>query len=122
MVLWSAPCDVHVLPYTAILNSGSMFLAATLGVPVVLPALEHLVADHGDEPWIEFFDPAAEDRSRAIVDAVGRILASPCGERERAALDHSREYLPRSMAVGYLRILESLADSDAPSAQPVPTS
>lgn len=109
LVLWSVACDVHVLPYTAILNSGSMFLAATLGVPVVLPALPHLLADHGQEEWIEFFDPAAPDRVRAVANAVTRVLDSPPGQREEAALAFARAHLPRSMAVRYLELLPQLA-------------
>ena len=108
LVLWSTVCDVHVLPYTSILNSGSMFLAATLGVPVVLPGLPHLLAEHGDEPWIEFFDPDAPDRIGEIARAVNRVLDSPPGERQRAALAYARAHLPRSMAVDYSRLLDSL--------------
>ncbi len=52
---WFAAADVAVLPYRRILNSGTVHLAATFGLPVVLPGESHLMADFGDEPWVGFY-------------------------------------------------------------------
>lgn len=52
---WFAAADVAVLPYRRILNSGTVHLAATFGLPVVLPREDHLVADFGGESWVGFY-------------------------------------------------------------------
>ncbi|GAA2015592.1 glycosyltransferase [Brevibacterium samyangense] len=101
---WTEASDVLVLAYEAILNSGSMMLAATLGVPVVLPGLDHLRADFGDEAWIEFFDPSVDDKAGAIADAIERVLATRA-EKSAAARSFARTHLPRRMAVDFLGIL-----------------
>ena len=62
---WFSAANVVVLPYRKVLNSGSMMLAATFGVPLVLPADELLLADYGDEAWIRFFDPSRAAESIA---------------------------------------------------------
>ncbi|MGO2113221.1 MAG: glycosyltransferase [Pseudoclavibacter sp.] len=125
LVRWTAASDVFVLPVTGILNSGSMLFAATLGVPVVLPDLPHLVAEFGGEAWVEFFEASAPDRAAAasgvttasgtttapiataacVADAVRRVRDAPREPREEAALAFARARLPRSMSVDYLRLL-----------------
>lgn len=54
---WFAAADLAVYPYTDILNSGSVHLAATLEVPAVLPGLTHLREQFADEDWVRFYDP-----------------------------------------------------------------
>lgn len=54
---WFGAADLAVYPYRAILNSGSIHLAATFGVPCVLPGEDHLKAAYGGEPWVRWFDP-----------------------------------------------------------------
>lgn len=53
---WYRAADVAVFPYRAILNSGSLHLAATMNVPAILPGLPHLRKQFGAEPWVSFFD------------------------------------------------------------------
>ena len=67
---WFAAADLAVLPYRAILNSGSAHLAATFGVPVVLPDEPHLRAQFREDRWVRFFDTdnAAVDIARLISD------------------------------------------------------
>lgn len=55
--LWFSAADLAVFPYTAILNSGSVHLSATMGVPVVLPGEDHLREQFGSESWVRFYDP-----------------------------------------------------------------
>ena len=91
-----------VLPYRKVLNSGSMMLAATFGVPLVLPAEEALLADYGDEPWIRFFDT---DRAAA---SIAEILADDWylkSEARQAALDFARGRSPVAMSRGYAELL-----------------
>lgn len=68
---WYRAADLAVLPYQRILNSGSAHLAATFGVPVVLPGAPHLHAEFGTQSWVHFFDP---DRSTA---SLKELLSSP---------------------------------------------
>lgn len=53
---WYGAADVTVMPYRAILNSGSLHLAATMKVPAIVPGLPHLRDQFGAEPWVSFFD------------------------------------------------------------------
>lgn len=62
---WFRAADVACFPYRAILNSGSVHLAATFHVPVILPRDPGLVEQFGSERWVAFFDPAAPEESIA---------------------------------------------------------
>jgi beta-1,4-mannosyltransferase len=62
---WFAAADVIVLPYRTILNSGTVMLAASYGVPCILPDEPHLVAEYGGESWVRFFDRADPEASLA---------------------------------------------------------
>lgn len=108
IVTWSAACDVLVFPYTQILNSGSIMLASTVGVPCVVPDLPHLVAEYGDQPWIEFFDAEAGSRPRAIADALATVRRSDRAARGRAALEFAREYTMVDMAWAFADLLDRL--------------
>lgn len=99
---WFSAADVTVLPYRKVLNSGSMMLAATFGVPLVLPAEEALLADYGDEPWIRFFDTERAAASIAEILADDWYLQS---EARQAALDFARGRSPVAMSRGYAELL-----------------
>ncbi|WP_172655928.1 glycosyltransferase [Demequina maris] len=71
LALWFSAADVTVLPYEAVLNSGSLHLAASYRVPVILPDIPHLVREFGDEPWVRFYDRAEGASSLA------HVLADP---------------------------------------------
>lgn len=62
---WFRAADVACFPYRAILNSGSVHLAATFHVPVILPRDPGLVEQFGSESWVAFFDPAHPEESIA---------------------------------------------------------
>lgn len=99
---WFSAADVTVLPYRKVLNSGSMMLAASYGVPLVLPAEDALLADFGDEPWIRFFD------TERAADSIAEILADDwylSAEVRGAALDFARGRSPVAMSRGYLQLL-----------------
>ena len=100
---WFSAADVAVLPYRKVLNSGSMMLAATFGVPVVLPDEQGLTADYGSQPWIRFFDTSRP------AESIAELLRDDWyshAETRRAALDFARSRSPVAMARGYLRMLE----------------
>ncbi|MDZ8201562.1 glycosyltransferase [Microbacterium sp. SSW1-59] len=60
---WFAAADVAVFPYRRILNSGSVHLAATFGVPAVLPDEPHLRDQYAGQSWVSFFDTASPEES-----------------------------------------------------------
>ena len=108
LAMWMGACDVIVLPYEGILNSGSMHLAATYGIPVVLPALDHLVRQFEGEKWIEFFDLGDEN---GVADSVAEAILRASKERparRAAALSFADAYTPYDMARDFNRILSSL--------------
>ena len=78
-------CDVVVLPYTAILNSGAAILGLSFDRPVVVPALGSLRELARDVPggWVRTFTGLFDDDDmRAALDAV-----TPPGAPDLAALD-----------------------------------
>lgn len=105
VVTWASACDLFALPYTRILNSGSMLLAATLGVPCVVPGEPHLLAEYGDERWVEFFDVAAPSRVDALAEAIERGLDRQDGARARAAEEFAVSYTMHDMSVDFAELL-----------------
>jgi len=102
---WFSAADVLVLPYHAILNSGNMFLAATYGLPIILPDAPHLVEEYGDQPWIRFFDrdQPAEHIAELLADG---WFAEP-GARE-SALAFAASRPPAEMGERFAALIESL--------------
>lgn len=79
---WYGAADIAVLPYRAILNSGSVHLAATMKVPAVLPGLPHLREQFGSQSWVSFFD----------VEAPLASLAGLLGTTEPLSADESEDF------------------------------
>ena len=102
---WFSAADVLVLPYHAILNSGNMFLAATYGLPIILPDAPHLVDEYGDQAWIRFFDrgrPAAH-----IAELLSdRWYAEPAARE--AALEFAATRPPAEMSARFASLIDSL--------------
>lgn len=105
VVTWASACDLFALPYTRILNSGSMLLAATLGVPCVVPGEPHLLAEYGDEQWVEFFDIDATSRVDALAEAIERGLDRQNGARAQAAEQFAASYTMHDMSVDFAELL-----------------
>jgi len=109
IVNWVAACSVMVLPFRNVLNSGSLLLAASYGVPVVLPRLDHLVSEFGDGGWISFFDPIDDDERRmeSIATAVEEALDARPGNQD-AALQFARSTTLYQETRSYADLLEDL--------------
>ncbi|MBA8816673.1 glycosyltransferase involved in cell wall biosynthesis [Microbacterium halimionae] len=103
---WLAAADVAAFPYTAILNSGSVHLAATYRLPVILPGEDHLRAMFEDENWVRFFDQTNPE------DSIAEILR---GTDELRSIDEAefssfvRDRSPWEISKEYLALLDSLA-------------
>lgn len=109
MALWVAACDVIALPFRNILNSGSLLLAASYGVPVVLPRHDHLVAEYGEPRWISYFYPTDDvpTRIESIADAIQSQLALGDSTRQEE-LDFARLNTPFDMTMSYANLLEEV--------------
>ncbi len=100
---WFGAADVAVFPFRTILNSGTVHLAATLGVPVVLPGEPHLRSQFRDEPWVRFFDPEAAAASLADV------LAHPDETDHSGSMARfSDRVAPEKVSQQYLDLLREL--------------
>lgn len=102
---WFSAADVLVAPYRDILNSGTMHLAATFGVPTVLPGLDHLREQFADERWVRFFDTA--DPSSSIAEVLLSRFYDDDATRE-AARQFARRLTPLRMARAYADYLDGL--------------
>lgn len=102
---WFSAADVLVAPYRDILNSGTMHLAATFGVPAVLPGLDHLREQFADERWVKFFDTA--DPSSSIAEVLLSRFYDDDATRE-AARQFARRHTPLRMAHAYADYLDGL--------------
>ncbi len=101
MAEWFEAADLCVFPYERILNSGSAHLAATMGVPVVLPGVPHLTQIFGDQPWAHFYD-----RDRTAESLALKLTDPATFERHDAsARDFCRELSPWRIS---LRMLEQI--------------
>ena len=72
--LWFAAANVAVFPYEQILNSGSIEMAASFGLPVVLPNLPALQAGYQGQPWVSFYDSRTTDSPEAMAVSVRSAL------------------------------------------------
>lgn len=113
---WTKACDILVLPYTNILNSGSMLMAASAGVPVVVPDLPHLVAEYGGQEWVTFFAGSQQgDRAASELASAMKHAMDTRDSGSAAALTFARASPPHDMALRYAAVL----DGDGNGGQPV---
>lgn len=99
---WFAAADAVALPYRHILNSGSLLLAATYGVPVLLPAVPHLVREHGAAAWVTLFD-GRHGLRRALEEARVDDVAA-----RTAALAAAAAWTPDDASAAFLALLQEL--------------
>lgn len=104
--VWFGAADVAVFPFRSILNSGSVHLSATLGVPAILPGVPHLRNQFGDEPWVRFYD--VDD----AVPSLARLLATPDPVDHASAMAKFCErHSPRVVSRRYADLLAGLTPS-----------
>lgn len=102
---WFRAADVAVLPYRNILNSGSIHLAATYGLPTILPRQDHLVEQFAGQGWVRFFD--LDEPAKRLA----RLLIEFDDVDGRASVDALRlasEYTPFDMSRRYARALSDI--------------
>ncbi len=107
--MWFGAADVAVFPYRAILNSGSLHLAAGFRVPAIVPAEPHLLETYGGERWVRFMD--LDDPVGSLAVEISAALDEPRPPREAFdAFNESRT--PWSIAAAYADAIEEVM-SDA---------
>jgi len=84
-----------------VLNSGSLHLAASFGVPSVLPDEPHLRAEFGAEGWIRWFD--TDD----AVGSLAALLSGPVGDASGAE-EFSRRLAPFARSREYAEVLDAV--------------
>ncbi|MCD2444037.1 glycosyltransferase [Agromyces sp. SYSU K20354] len=103
---WFAAADIAVFPYRAILNSGSLHLAAAFRTPVILPGEPHLVRQYDDEHWVQFFDPSNS------VDSMVRLLSEPPRSIDASQFDAFNERnSPWKITRAYAGLLDRLSSA-----------
>jgi glycosyltransferase involved in cell wall biosynthesis len=104
---WLRAADVAIFPYRTVLNSGSVHLAATFRVPVVLPDEEHLRRQFGGQRWAAFFDPSRP------ADSIAALLGDESLFAGLADEDFARftaPITPWRVSRDYRRLLDELTD------------
>jgi beta-1,4-mannosyltransferase len=103
--LWFTAADLAVFPYRKILNSGSVHLAATYGVPCVLPGESHLRAQFAEESWVSFFE---RDDEVASLATLLRNWDDVDGAHRRSALRAAERFTPYMMSTAFAAALSGL--------------
>ena len=98
--------DVAVLPHRAVLNSGSLLLAYTFGLPVIAPATGCL---------LDLLDPAASigfdpDDDGGLLEALRRVRSLTGPTPRRAARAIAERYTPPDMAADFAAVLRRLVE------------
>lgn len=101
--LWFHAADVLVFPYREVLNSGSAYLSATFGRPVVLPDVPQFEELFADQEWVNL----CASRGDAVNEGVSQLLSS-WEDRCRSARVFAEENPPRGMAEEFRALLETL--------------
>lgn len=106
---WFAAADVAVFPYRAILNSGSVHLAATYDVPVILPGETHLRDEFRTQTWVSFFD--TEDPVASLTEKIAQVPPRS-GKPAHGFEDFNRQRSPWAISTLYLDLLRGLSSAD----------
>lgn len=114
---WFRAADTAVFPYRRVLNSGSLHLAASFGVPAVLPDEAHLRAEFGDEGWIRWFDTG--DAAGSLAGVLGAVGDGAVGDGAvgdgwragavRSATEFSRRLAPFARSRQYAELLDAVS-------------
>ncbi len=97
--LWFAATDVAVFPYEQILNSGSIEMAASFGLSVVIPNLPALLAAYKGQPWINFYDVESETAKEAMAAAI--LVSLEDFESKGFARDYAKSNSPLKMTQAF---------------------
>lgn len=101
--VWFSACDVMAFPYRNILNSGSVLLAATYGVPVVVPAEPAFVDSYASEAWVGLYSTEGEQEANLASEISEMLTIS--AEVGGNARKYAEEYTPLNMSTDYATLI-----------------
>lgn len=101
---WCSAADVMLLPYTGSLNSGTIELAATFGLPAIVPPLPTF-ADF-DSRWVRVVD--FDNDVPGTISAISELAATPTAAA--AARRHASANSPDTVSAAFLQVLASLTE------------
>ena len=111
---WMRAADVAAMPYERILNSSSLALAQTFGLPVVAPDLG-VFHDHRGAPYLHLYPARSTDGLVAALEAALRV--DDRGERAAAARRAAEACPPEAMSRGFFQqLMDALAHTQTRSA------
>lgn len=82
---WFSAADVVALPYTRILNSGTVILAASYGVPVIVTRSAGIESEYGAEAWARLIGGEAGADEQTGGELAGQLADVLAGEWYRDA-------------------------------------
>lgn len=103
---WFRAADVAVYPYRAILNSGSLHLAATFGVRALLPGEPHLLDEFDGEDWTAFYDPEA-----AAAGIASALLSPDIAVPITSHAEFSRRLSPWNVSVRFADAIDAALEA-----------
>ncbi|MER3388754.1 MAG: glycosyltransferase family 4 protein [Microcella sp.] len=110
---WMRAADVAAMPYERILNSSSLPLAQTFGLPVVAPDLG-VFRDHRGAPYLHLYPARSTEGLVAALDEALRV--DDRAERASAARQAAEAYPPEAMSRGFFQqLLGALGLTPGPS-------
>ncbi|GLI26098.1 peptidase M14 [Agromyces rhizosphaerae] len=102
--VWMRAADAMVLPYRAALNPSLVWLAATYGLPVLLPDVPALRSLAGPD-WVRTFPPTAP----GLAAALRAVASPPPGPVAAAAAADARAVAPEVVAARFAEMVREIA-------------
>ena len=111
--VWLRAADIAVLPYRAILNSGSFHLATTFGLPIVAPNLGQ-IGDMAEKPYVSAFASGVPGALEAAIKHAVDTMCRP--EVADLAANDSGLFTPANMSDAFFAALSGATIRDTASA------
>lgn len=93
LAVWLRAADFAAFAFKRILNSGSALLAATFGLPLVMPTLGNLPEVFAKQEFVEFYEPGQDNLGKAIA-----AMTKKHQKLEAKATAFAKSYQPYDMA------------------------
>ncbi|HHW51561.1 MAG TPA: hypothetical protein GX406_08905, partial [Pseudoclavibacter sp.] len=107
--MWYKTLDIAVFPYRRILNSGSVFLSTTFGIPSILPDEPSLEAEFSQEPWVSFYSTSDNiPTEELLAQQIVKTLRSDLEAKSLAARTYAREHTPYQMSKAYTDLVDEI--------------
>lgn len=102
---WCKASDVLAFPYRNILNSGSAYLAATMGRTCILPRIPQFTSLYSAQDWVKMYDT---DRNGALTEVLAESLLTSDADGLKA-WEYAQQNPPFQMSLTFLRAIQGRA-------------